>query len=67
MGALQKLVAWALAGLAGDTAADLYCGVGLFGAFLSDSFSRVLCVESRAMSLSYARQMFPVHPTSFTP
>ena len=47
LGALQKLVPWALAGIAGETAADLYCGVGLFGAFLSETFSRILCVESQ--------------------
>jgi 23S rRNA (uracil1939-C5)-methyltransferase len=56
VGALQKLVPWAMAGLQGETAADLYCGVGLFAAFMAGSFSRVICVESRAMSLSYARR-----------
>ncbi len=53
---LPALVSWALEGLGGDTAADLYCGVGLFGAFLTESFSRIICVESSAMSLSYARR-----------
>jgi 23S rRNA (uracil1939-C5)-methyltransferase len=56
---LQKLVPWALAGLQGETAADLYCGVGLFGAFMAERFSRIICVESRAMSLSYARRNIP--------
>ena len=65
--ALQKLVPWSLAGLAGETAADLYCGVGLFGAFLSEVFSRVLCVESRAMSLSYARRNVPGTSHEFYP
>jgi len=36
---LEKLVPWALEGLSGGTAADLYCGVGLFGAFLAERFS----------------------------
>jgi len=67
VGALQKLVPWALAGLAGDRAADLYCGVGLFGAFLSGSFSRILFVESRAMSLSYARRNAPGESHEFYP
>lgn len=53
---LDKLVPWALEGLAGSTAADLYSGVGLFGSFLSGHFSRITCVESSAMSLSYARR-----------
>jgi 23S rRNA (uracil1939-C5)-methyltransferase len=53
---LDRLVPWALEGLAGSTAADLYCGVGLFGSFLSGGFSRITCVESSAMSLSYARR-----------
>jgi 23S rRNA (uracil1939-C5)-methyltransferase len=53
---LDKLVPWALEGLAGATAADLYCGVGLFGSFLSERFSRIICVESSAMSLSYAKR-----------
>jgi 23S rRNA (uracil1939-C5)-methyltransferase len=53
---LDTLVPWALEGLAGNTAADLYCGVGLFGSFLSAQFSRIICVESSAMSLSYARR-----------
>ena len=56
LGLLGKLVEWALKGLGGAVAADLYCGVGLFGSFLSAAFSRLICVESRAMSLSYARR-----------
>ncbi len=56
VGVLQKLVPWALAGLQGETAADLYCGVGLFGAFVAEKFSRTFLVESRAMSISYARR-----------
>jgi 23S rRNA (uracil1939-C5)-methyltransferase len=53
---LDRLVPWALEGLAGSVAADLYCGVGLFGSFLSERYSRIICVESSAMSLSYARR-----------
>ncbi len=56
VGLLGKLVAWAVDGLGGGTAADLYCGVGLFASFLARAFSRVICVESSAMSLSYARR-----------
>ena len=56
LAALEKLLPWALEGLAGDTAADLYCGVGLFGAFLADRFARVVAVESSSTSLAYARR-----------
>ncbi|MBN2874556.1 MAG: class I SAM-dependent RNA methyltransferase [Spirochaetales bacterium] len=38
----------------GEEAADLYCGVGLFGAFLGDSFGRVTCVEQDQRSIGYA-------------
>jgi 23S rRNA (uracil1939-C5)-methyltransferase len=53
---LEKLVPWALEGLSGGTAADLYSGVGLFGSFLAERFPRIICVESSAMSMSYARK-----------
>jgi 23S rRNA (uracil1939-C5)-methyltransferase len=53
---LQKLVPWAVEGLSGAAAADLYCGVGLFGAFLLNGFSRIVCVESSTVSISYARR-----------
>jgi len=67
LGVLQKLVPWALAGLEGGTAADLYCGVGLFGAFMAEKFARIICVESRAMSLSYARRNVPGPSHEFYP
>jgi 23S rRNA (uracil1939-C5)-methyltransferase len=50
----EKLVRYALDGLAGEEALDLYCGVGLFGAFLTDTFTRVLAVEENPISLEYA-------------
>jgi tRNA/tmRNA/rRNA uracil-C5-methylase (TrmA/RlmC/RlmD family) len=52
---LPGLVTWALRDLKGSTAADLYCGVGLFGAFLAEHFSRIVCVEQSATSIGYAR------------
>jgi 23S rRNA (uracil1939-C5)-methyltransferase len=64
---LEKLVPWALEGLAGSAAADLYCGVGLFGSFLSERFSRITCVESSAMSLAYARRNVPGPAHEFFP
>jgi 23S rRNA (uracil1939-C5)-methyltransferase len=56
LAALQKLVPWVLEGLAGGSAADLYCGVGLFGSFLAPHFERIISVESSATSLAYARR-----------
>ncbi|MGA2379801.1 MAG: TRAM domain-containing protein [Spirochaetia bacterium] len=67
IGTLQKLVPWALGGLEGGTAVDLYSGVGLFAAFLAEKFSRIICVESRAMSLSYAMRNVPGPSHEFYP
>lgn len=46
-------------GLRGDRALDLYCGVGLFGAFLADRYRSVLAVEENAASLAHARGNIP--------
>lgn len=43
---LPRMVELALDGLRGGRALDLYCGVGLFAAFLEDRFERVDAVES---------------------
>ncbi|MCX7031128.1 MAG: methyltransferase, partial [Spirochaetes bacterium] len=40
----------------GIVAADLYAGVGLFGALAADRFERVVAVESSSASLSFARR-----------
>ncbi len=53
---LEKLLPFALAGPGGELALDLYCGVGLFGAFLREKFTRVLAVEENPVSLDYARR-----------
>jgi 23S rRNA (uracil1939-C5)-methyltransferase len=53
---LNKLIPFALAGLKGRAAMDLYCGIGLFGTFLKDSFNRILAVEENPIALSYARR-----------
>lgn len=64
---LEKLVPWALEGVTGGAAADLYCGVGLFSSFLSERIPRIICVESSAMSLSYARRNVPGSAHEFYP
>lgn len=54
LGLLPELLRDACLGVEGARAADLYAGVGLFGAFLSERFERVVCVEQDAGALAYA-------------
>jgi 23S rRNA (uracil1939-C5)-methyltransferase len=56
LGLLGRLVTDALAGLSGGRAADLYCGVGLFGSFLSASFESVVCVEENPYAVALAKE-----------
>lgn len=51
---LEQLVATVCSGMSGAKAADLYAGIGLFGAFLKDSFDRVVCVEQDIQAAGYA-------------
>ena len=51
---VEKLVPAVCSGLSGARAADLYCGVGLFGSFLKDSFEHLTCVEQEPRSLAHA-------------
>jgi 23S rRNA (uracil1939-C5)-methyltransferase len=55
----ERLIPHALEGLSGGVAMDLYCGVGLFGAFLADRFRTVVAVEENPVSLAYARRNIP--------
>ena len=50
---LPRMVELALDGLAGKRALDLYCGVGLFAAFLEDRFEIVDAVESDPRSARF--------------
>jgi 23S rRNA (uracil1939-C5)-methyltransferase len=52
---LDYFVPDALAGLSGERAADLYCGVGLFGRFLASSFKSLVYVEQNPHALEQAR------------
>jgi len=54
LGMVERLVPAVCGGHFGERAADLYCGVGLFGAFLKDTFSRLACVEQDKRSIGYA-------------
>lgn len=56
-----RLVPYALEGLSGRLALDLYCGVGLFGAFLADHFEEVLAVEENPAALEWARRNIGVN------
>jgi len=67
LAALSQLVPWAVEGLSGGTAADLYSGVGLFASFLLPRFSRMICVESSAMSIGYARRNVGGQESEFHP
>ena len=56
---LDSFVPDAVAGLSGDRAADLYCGVGLFGRFLTPAFRNLVCVEENPHALEIARANVP--------
>lgn len=56
---LDYFVPDAVAGLAGGRAADLYCGVGLFGRFLAPSFESLTCVEQNPYALELAKTNVP--------
>ena len=64
---LDRMVSFALDGLAGDTAADLYCGVGLFGALLSERFRKIVAVESGSLNTSFARRNIKSPDSEFFP
>jgi len=53
IGMLEKLIPWALEGLSGERALDLYSGVGVFAAFLSEKFSKVLALEEQALAAQW--------------
>lgn len=53
---LEPLVAEALRGAGGESAVDLYCGVGLFTLPLARRFARVHGVEGNAPAAAFARR-----------
>jgi 23S rRNA (uracil1939-C5)-methyltransferase len=64
---LDAFVREATGGLSGERAADLYCGVGLFGSFLASSFRSVVCVEENAEALELAKLNVPGKGHEFFP
>lgn len=56
---LDSFVPEVVAGLEGETAADLFCGVGLFSRFLSRRFAKVVSVEQNPFALELAKENAP--------
>lgn len=55
LAALEEMVPEVADVAGGDSAADLYCGVGLFGAFIRERFGRLVCVERDGGAIACAR------------
>ncbi|MEA2207130.1 MAG: rRNA (uracil1939-C5)-methyltransferase [Blastocatellia bacterium] len=53
---LPALLESAIGNASGDTAVDLYCGVGLFTLPLARRFARVVAVETNGRATSFARR-----------
>jgi 23S rRNA (uracil1939-C5)-methyltransferase len=53
---IEPLIETALKDAEGDTALDLYCGVGLFTLPLAEKFRRVLGVEASERAIEFARK-----------
>jgi 23S rRNA (uracil1939-C5)-methyltransferase len=53
---VERLIELATAGLSGELALDLYCGVGLFSLPVASSFREVAGVEANAESIRFAKQ-----------
>ncbi len=64
---LDGLAGFALDGLQGGTAVDLYCGVGLFGALLAGRSRQITAVESSTLSMHFARRNIRSAEADFFP
>ncbi|HET8782286.1 MAG TPA: class I SAM-dependent RNA methyltransferase [Pyrinomonadaceae bacterium] len=53
---LPELIDFALSDAAGETALDLYCGVGLFTLPLSRRFAKVMGIEGNPVATKFARR-----------
>jgi 23S rRNA (uracil1939-C5)-methyltransferase len=53
---LKSLIDFALKDVQGETALDLYCGVGLFTLPLARRFKQVIAIESNPVATRFARQ-----------
>ena len=55
-GLLRALIDFALQGVSGEAAVDLYCGVGLFTLPLARRFKHVIGVEANPVAVRFARR-----------
>ncbi len=53
---IESLIETATKGAKGETALDLYCGVGLFTLPLAENFTKVIGVEGNERAVSFARK-----------
>lgn len=53
---IEKMVELAVGGASGETAVDLYCGVGLFTLPLARLFSNVIAIEENKLAIDYLRK-----------
>ncbi len=53
---IEELIAKAINGASGETALDLYCGVGLFTLPLAKKFEKVIGVEGNKQAVDFARK-----------
>jgi len=53
---IEELIAKAINGASGETALDLYCGVGLFTLPLAKKFEKVIGVEGNEQAVDFARK-----------
>ena len=53
---IEQLIETAISGSSGETAYDLYCGVGLFTLPLAEKFARVYAVEANGKAVDYAQK-----------
>ena len=53
---IESLIETAIKGAKGETALDLYCGVGLFTLPLAQSFSKIIGVEGNERAVDFARK-----------
>ncbi len=64
---LETFIQHALQDLKGETAVDLYSGVGLFALFLADNFKRCILVEENSHSLKFAKKNLQGKQAEFFP
>jgi 23S rRNA (uracil1939-C5)-methyltransferase len=54
LGMLPRTIRYLIDGVNGENAMDLYCGVGLYSAFLSDCFRHIYAIEQDPIATGFA-------------